>query len=401
MRNDDKRIIDYITYNVGGINTNKVQKYSYISNTDQTIRWMYPANLSVPTFLNFYNSSSLRAKIFTLGVKLLFKFRLANLVGKNKVCLSVQKNSLLQRILDKYPGCSHSIFTGTVGKNRKIIIELGKGFKSQVFVKVAISKASKELIHNEFLALSKLKDEKLTTICVPEILGYSSCEFLELSNVKPQKSKQPAKLIDRQVIALSQLNSINHIHVEWNTMSEKHEIEFLINKIKKKDKADNGLDASKINAYMEKLSLLSELIDGKTDFSCGFCHGDYTPWNMYVTEHMLYVYDWELSRNALPILFDLFHYVFQSEILINHSDYSSVKNEIERVLKLSSTRAMIEKFNVDVGMSFVFYVLYISSYYVDLYSDQKVLHQQAFWLFDAWNDAATDVLSMNNGNVFD
>jgi len=398
MNSGDKQIINRL---ICGEGQETPLDYTYITNRDQTVRWMYPANLSVPTFLNFYNSSSLRAKIFTIGVKLLFKFRLANLVGKNKVCLSVQKNSLLQRILERYPDYHHSIFTGTVGKNRKIIVELGKRYKSLVFVKVAISKTSAALIHNEFLALSKLETENFTTIRIPEILGYSEWEFLELSNVKPKNSKQPAKLLNMQVLALAQLNSINHIHVKWANMSEKHKIERLINKIREKKKVDNGLDEDKVNSYMEKLALLSAMFNDETSFSCGFCHGDFTPWNMYLTDTTLHIYDWELSHNALPILFDLFHYIFQSEILINHSDYSRVKNEIERVLKLSSTRALIEKFNVDVGMSFVFYVLYISSYYVDLYSDQKELHQQAFWLFDVWNDAAMDVLSMNNGNVFD
>jgi thiamine kinase-like enzyme len=315
--------------------------------------------------------------------------------------LSVQKNSLLQRILERYPNYHHSIFTGTVGKNRKIIVELGKGHKSLVFVKVAISPTSAALIHNEFLSLSKLEAENFTTIRVPEILGYRKCEFLELSNVKPQNSKQPAKLLNMQVLALAQLNSVNHAHVKWVNMREKGEIESLINKIREKEKVANGLDADKVNSYMDKLTSLSAKFNDETSFSCGFSHGDFTPWNMYLTDATLHIYDWELSHHALPILFDLFHYVFQSEILVNHSDYSGVKNEIERVLSLSSTKALIKKFNVDVGKSFIFYVLYISSYYVDLYSDQKELHQQAFWLFDVWHVAATDVLSMNNSNVFD
>jgi hypothetical protein len=397
MKQDDSQIIDYLIRGNEQSNLNKPLSYSYIANPDQTIRWVYPSKLKAPTFLNFYNSSSFRAKIFTIAIKILFALKLSNLIRSDEVFLSVHEGSLLQRILDKYPGYNHSIFTGTVGKNRKIIVELNNGYKSLVFVKVAISNTSKDLIQNEFHALNKLNDEKLTSIHVPKVLYYSEKEFLEIGSIKPKRYKQPSKLIDIQIVALAQINSINHKHVLWKDMQEKFEIESIIENLKVKAVANNGLDRQRIGPYIENLSLLYKVIGDEARFSCGLAHGDFTPWNMYINHEKLYIYDWELSKETMPVLFDLFHYIFQSEVMVNRSDYVHVKNEIERVLGLISTKQLIKKFDVNINRNFIFYLIYISSYYIDIYSEQEKLHMQAFWLFDVWDDAISDVLNSPDG----
>jgi len=180
-----------------------------------------------------------------------------------------------------------------------------------VFAKVAISNTSKDLIQNEFHVLSKLRCENLMSIYVPTVLAYSEKELLEISNIKPKRCKQPSKLIDVQIVALTQINSINHKHVQWKDMQAKFEIESLIEDLKVKVIVDNGLDGQRIDSYIEKLSLLRKTINNEESLSCGLAHGDFTPWNMYINHEKLYIYDWELSKETMPVLFDLFH-IFHS-----------------------------------------------------------------------------------------
>ena len=56
-------------------------------------------------------------------------------------------------------------------------------------------------------------------------------------------------------------------------------------------------------------------------------HGDFTPWNMYLGAQKLHLYDWELSCR-LPLLYDLFHFEFQSAILIRHQSFPSIRKRI-------------------------------------------------------------------------
>jgi hypothetical protein len=86
--------------------------------------------------------------------------------------------------------------------------------------------------------------------------------------------------------------------------------------------------------------------------------------------------------------------------MIHHSDYKHIKNEIIRVLDLGSTVTVMGKYSIDVNTSFIFYITYISTYYLDLYVKQNEIHSQVFWLLDIWEHAVKDLVD-NNGVIFD
>jgi hypothetical protein len=50
---------------------------------------------------------------------------------------------------------------------------------------------------------------------------------------------------------------------------------------------------------------------GRATLDFGFCHGDFTPWNLGQASGRLYVWDWESSVPDAPVGFDAVHYLFQ------------------------------------------------------------------------------------------
>jgi len=120
-------------------------------------------------------------------------------------------------------------------------------------------------------------------------------------------------------------------------------------------------------------------------------HGDFTPWNMYETTNKLHVYDWEMACDDQPLLFDLFHYVFQTNILIRQKDFSTIQKELDQIKKTTQVRQMIREYSIDWNIHFAYYLLYIATYYVPLYIKQKDLHMQAHWLIDVWTEALSTV----------
>jgi hypothetical protein len=141
--NSDKVVLDSL-FKSENINHKKDDTFYFISNPDSTIRWIYPKSLKKPSFLSFYNTSSTRAKILASIFRLSFYFRL-----NKKIELEVFKDSILDRIIKQYKDFNYSIFTGTIGINRKAIIELNQNNSTKYFVKVALTEQSKELINNE------------------------------------------------------------------------------------------------------------------------------------------------------------------------------------------------------------------------------------------------------------
>ena len=120
-------------------------------------------------------------------------------------------------------------------------------------------------------------------------------------------------------------------------------------------------------------------------------HGDFTPWNMYMDSNRLYVYDWELAKNGIPMLFDLFHFVFQSQVLLHRKDFTDVKENIKQVLNTASAQSIIHKYDINTNLHYKLYLLFNISYYMRIYMSERELLTQSHWMIDAWLDALQDI----------
>jgi len=57
---------------------------------------------------------------------------------------------------------------------------------------------------------------------------------------------------------------------------------------------------------------------GQATLDFGFCHGDFTPWNLGQASGRIYVWDWESSVPDAPVGFDAVHYLFQVGFVEHH-----------------------------------------------------------------------------------
>ena len=115
------------------------------------------------------------------------------------------------------------------------------------------------------------------------------------------------------------------------------------------------------------------------------------PWNMYLTKDKICLYDWELASIHRPILFDLFHFVFQTHILIKKSSFKVISEAIEQMRQHPSVRKFIGKYDIDFDLHYQLYLLFNCAYYIKLFLNQERLHKQAFWLIDGWLEAFNDL----------
>ena len=113
------------------------------------MRWVFPKELKYPGFLSLYNSSGLKASVFQQVVKLAFQTQTQHLICSGKFTLYSKKENFVQRLYAEEDQ-SFSIFTGTVGPNRKAIIALHKEKATTHFLKFPLTENSKVLINNEW-----------------------------------------------------------------------------------------------------------------------------------------------------------------------------------------------------------------------------------------------------------
>jgi hypothetical protein len=108
---------------------------------------------------------------------------------------------------------------------------------------------------------------------------------------------------------------------------------------------------------------------------------------MYCTKTRLHIYDWELSKPGLPLLYDAFHFIFQSSVLVKRLPFAEIKMQMDTLRNSNLVKKLNKNLDFDFDTNYRFYVLSVASYYLNLYIRQSPLHEQAHWLVDIWKDA--------------
>lgn len=392
---NDNLIVRRLTKGVCSPCAENISEFSYIANPDGSMRWMYPSNLREPTFLSFYNTASFRARAFSALIKLSFLLGLHRFLRSGDILLNVDFDSVLAKATQRNACTGFSIFTGTAGEDRKVIIELNNEGVTKLFVKVGLSESSKRLVITEAKVVARLNEFKFTYLKCPEVLFMDMEGVVELSNIRPKAGRQYARLRGMHVNVLSELSGVSFQKRKWKEILITEKADSKLNRLTEGQVSNNGLKESQVRRLLKKLSTLKSLVCGDEHFPCGLAHGDFTPWNMYLEDEILYLFDWEHGREGTPLLFDLFHFVFQSEILIRRSSYKKLKSELFRVMELKEAKDLIEKYGIDVNTHYLFYLVSVCSYYLEKYTHQAKLHEQVHWLVGTWEDAVDDILFHN------
>lgn len=362
-----------------------LKTFHYINNPDGTVRWVFPSCLKRPSFLNFYNSSGWKASVLSSMLRLAYRFGVGHWFHSGSFTIRQNAPLKVESFLKDIPHESYSIFTGTVGPNRKVLVELNTGGVSTHFAKIAISDLSSKLLATEISCVKKIQALQLKSMDVPSLIHSSDSRCAIYSNIKPENNVSTSELTGVHFFALSELyeRTAHCQHSDMNGFKQ------LILQMTSELVVDERIADSK-----HMINMLKELSDKLSTDIVPFAitHFDFTPWNMYCDGKKLYVYDWELSQRKAPVLFDIFHYIFQKGILVDGSDLNTIKNKISQALNNESIKDLVCRYHVNIELCYEAYLLYTISYYLQLYGKQKTLHKQVSWLVSVWQKALEEVL---------
>ena len=373
--------------------------FFYVKNKDETVRWLYPCNLKTPTFLRFYSSSTLKSKIFVFLTNFLFRFKLFNIFLANKIDLSIMRNSFLDKILTNEEYKDFSIFFGTVGVNRKLIFYLRKHNNESSFIKFSVSKESSELINNEYLFINEISKTRNKYLSLPRIIDYKENNMIELSDLKKRGLFQSGTLDNTLINAALEISTNFRESIKWSDLIELFNLNNTYESFQHANFDNNFLNKELLYDFSSTLKNNINLIDDNENILCSLSHGDFTPWNIYLDFEKAYIFDWELASKKRPIFFDIFHFIFQSNTLLENKSYPEFKKQIVSLVKNIKLKDSYKEIGNGIKNHYAFYLIYTSSYYVDLYLKQDKIHVQANWLFTNWNLALQDFYR-NNGDIF-
>lgn len=351
----------------------------YFNNTDGTMRWLWPTELKKPTFLSFYNSTYKTAKALRAVIKTAFLIGLSKQMASGAFTISGAL-TYIEELGYAEDNKHFSLFTGTIGPNRKCLIELGDGKRTQRFVKLPVGEAATALVDNEKKMMRLLNQFSFEHLNIP--VYTNTYPVAAQSNIKPQQCLVPTKWNNLHTNALANLYELGVDIAPLNNHGILHKAMYQINEAANNPNFKQVLHAEAV--CHELMLLIEELMHKDLSAPMGIMHGDFTPWNMYETKDNISLYDWEMGKTNMPLLFDLFHYIIQKGVLIQHNQTHQIELELHQALHQPEVKKLIELYQIDVDLHLKLYLVHTSSYYLHVYSQQPSLHMQVEWLMQNW-----------------
>lgn len=297
-------IVDFGKSNMPSVFCKK--ELSYINSPEKGMRWVYGNKNKQASFLNFYNTATTRAKVIAKSIKLAFRLGLQNLVRSGSFTIYHQKELNISPLINQIRHTDYSLFMGTPGPDRTLLLELNSEGETTHFIKIPANKKSAMAIVKEEVNIRLLNSKKFKTFNTPKIAYNKFKDVLIIKNIRPKNASRSNTMLHSHFIALSEvarettqfyhLKSTNYWEVVMNNLSQLKKV-------------------GKYAKVVGQINQLKDELNGVRSVYTSLSHGDFTPWNIYVGNEKIHIYDLEQSSNQIPLLNDLFHFHFQSGIL--------------------------------------------------------------------------------------
>lgn len=353
-------------------------KCFYTCNPDGTIRWVWAAKNSKPDFLKFYHAKGKRAVIFSFLIKLLFLLRLQKLIVKGEFTVYTSNQSVLHR--------RWALFTGTVGPNRKMILWENNA-SHNIFHKISKSPKAQLNIQQEAKALKAMIENNRSAFVFPAVIAEEkNCLSLEDVSAGITKTNGLTQLPQNSLLQWCTPTSqkvLVHSNF-WQQLKETANFDEFQN------------DKRFADAFILKLKEFYYQIDNQQAMHFSQSHGDFTPWNIWMKEGKLCLIDFELYKEEMPVLYDVFHFVYQSNILIKHNCYNQIKQELNEIFSKPEWKNFIANHQINIEEAEKLYLLNNVLYYMHIYTQQTNWHVQINWLLNTWSEALSYHLDRND-----
>lgn len=284
-----------------------------IENKDGKV-WLMPVR-RLRTAMHLYQPSGRNGKLLKRWFPLLHRLPLL----KQKLHIETTRCSLAEDLYDKLcklfnrDRLEFAVFCGTPCVHQKLTIQLSSGDNILGYCKVSDSKEVAELFSRESNILGKLY--KAGVHNVPKIMYVgewrNGVHLLVQTTRKTDRSqvihdwghlhdgflrdmavKTKQRLVFEETDYYKILNELS-MHLDWLPSDEGREL---------------------VRGVLEKV--LNKNKHKMVEY--GAYHADFTPWNTFVEQGELFVFDWEYAQMTYPPMLDRYHFFTQTAMFEKH-----------------------------------------------------------------------------------
>jgi len=246
-----------------------------------------------------------------------------------------------------------SIFCGTPSVHQKITLQLSSGNKLLGYCKFTNRGEVVTLFNHEQQILHELHQKGIDNIPHCLYSGPLTKEvhvFLQ-TTVKTNQSK----MIHRWNIHLWNFLEKLHIHTRQILPYEETDFYKLLQKLTGRLKQLPEREATVLQKALQKIE---QTYSGReVNFSA--YHADFTPWNMFLENGQLFVFDFEYTMRTCPPYLDYFHFFTQTRIFEKHY------NGTQLYKVYSQQKKRLHAYFENPDFSYLCYLLLITAIYVN------------------------------------
>lgn len=272
-------------------------------------RWLI-RDASVRTAFGLYQPTAITGRAIKLAFPVIRHVPgLCGVLGvtKSNRVLMPELRSLFDGLFDDLPGgeVECSIFGGTPGPHRKVVMQLYRGREVLAYCKITDNPAVAELFDAEAGNLRHLHDRGVSRI--PRVLACGEVHGLSVfcqSNVSDVK-RTTVTLTDRHCAFLTDLRCRTAIRMPFE------DTDYHATLLRLRSDAERVDDGRLRDAVLDAIDLVNGWYGGRT-VNFGFYHGDFTPWNIADTGEHIAVFDFEYAKRTYPPYLDACHFLMQT-----------------------------------------------------------------------------------------
>lgn len=328
--------------------------FYWFANADGKM-WMMPTD-DIRTGMNLYQPSGRNGKLLKYGFPLLHRISFVrDFLHIESIRCDLEKDlkAHLCRLFQT-DDFRFSLFCGAPSATRKIIVQLHRGNKILGYCKLTDRSAVKELFEQETKTLLSLHEKGITHVPFP----------LFCNDYKPgirafvQTTKKTNSSVIEHRWTKCHRQFLENLYGRTKTKTELQQsdyykyIEYLASHL-------HLLPASDRESICKSIDFIKRLYPSQHDFSV--FHGDFTPWNMFIEQDELFVFDWECAEYTFPPRMDAIHYMLQIALLEKHLDLEASYQYLQTQIH-THFEDIVEMYKLSMA-----YLLYIIAYYFVLY----------------------------------
>ncbi|WP_339760468.1 phosphotransferase [uncultured Hoeflea sp.] len=262
--------------------------------------WLLPTAQGPATSasLSMYQPVSTNARLARLWIRTALRLGLTSAWASGRIRFSRQPR-LPDGVLPKLGTCAY--FTGTDGPHRKTAIQLmNREGDILGYAKVSRRAAVRPYLWHEARILDQVAKLKLTTAEIPNVLAFQD-PGEGLPTILATDSCKAAGVSSPMDPAAPHLRFLGEMMRRTGSAGAHS-----ANRSLREMAGDRRLTEQWETRFWLGLERLEQFVPA---MPVGLAHGDFTPWNSFLLNGRLYVFDWEYAAEEYPSGYDLTHYL--------------------------------------------------------------------------------------------